>query len=47
VLALLRGAVLRLHDKEAFERLNAGFHHHSATPRAALCLLKTPPPKID
>jgi hypothetical protein len=47
VLALLRGAILRLHDAEAFERLNAGFHHHSAKPHAALCLLKTSPPKIS
>jgi len=47
VLALLRGAVLRLHDKEAFESLDAGFHHHSAKPYATLRLLKTPPPKID
>ena len=46
VLALLRGAVLRLHDMEAFESLNAGFHHHAAIPWAALRLLKTPPPKI-
>ena len=30
VLALLRGAILRLHDKEAFESLNASFHHYSA-----------------
>jgi hypothetical protein len=35
-LALLRGAVLRLHDTEAFESLNAGFHHHTAKPYAAL-----------
>ncbi len=47
VLALLRGAVLRLHDAEAFESLNAGFHHHSAKPNAALRLLKTPPPQIN
>jgi hypothetical protein len=47
VLALLRGAILRLHDAEAFESLNAGFHHHSATPWAALRLLKTPPPQIN
>ena len=47
VLALLRGAILRLHDAEAFESLNAGFHHHSAKPYAALRLLKTPPPQIN
>ena len=47
VLALLRGAILRLHDAEAFESLNAGFHHHSAKPHAALRLLKTSPPKIS
>lgn len=47
VLALLRGAILRLHDTEAFESLNAGFHHHSAKPYAALRLLKTPPPQIN
>ena len=47
VLALLRGAVLRLHDQEAFESLNASFHHHSAKPYAALSLLKTPPPQIN
>jgi len=47
VLALLRGAVLRLHDLEVFESLNAGFHHHSAKPYAALRLLKTPPPQIN
>ncbi len=41
VLALLRGAILRLHDAEAFESLNASFHHHSAKPYAALRLLKT------
>lgn len=46
VLALLRGAILRLHDTEAFESLNAGFHHHSAKPWSALRLLKTPPPHI-
>ena len=47
VLALLRGAVLRLHDAETFESLNAGFHHRSAKPYAALRLLKTPPPQIN
>ncbi len=47
VLALLRGAVLRLHDLEAFDSLNAGFHHHSAKPWSALALLKTPPPQIN
>ena len=47
VLALLRGAILRLHAAEAFESLNAGFHHHSAKPYAALRLLKTPPPQIN
>ena len=47
VLALLRGAILRLHDLETFESLNAGFHYHSAKPWAALRLLKTPPPKIN
>jgi hypothetical protein len=47
VLALLRGAILRLHDTEAFESLNASFHHHTAKPYAALRLLKTPPPKIN
>lgn len=47
VLALLRGAVLRLHDAETFATLNAGFHHHSAKPNAALRLLKTPPPQIN
>ena len=47
VLALLRGAILRLHDAEAFESLNAGFHHHSAKPHAALRLLKTSPPTIS
>jgi hypothetical protein len=47
VLALLRGAILRLYDAEAFESLNAGFHHHSAKPHAALRLLKTSPPKIS
>lgn len=47
VLALLRGAILRLHDTESFESLNAGFHHHSANPWAALRLLKTPPPQIN
>ena len=47
VLALLRGAILRLHDAEAFGSLNAGFHHHSAKPYAALRLLKTPPPQTN
>ena len=47
VLALLRGAILRLHDTEAFESLNASFHHHTAKPYAALRLLKTPPPQIN
>ena len=47
VLALLRGAVLRLHDMECFESLNASFHHHSAKPWSALRLLKTPPPAIN
>ena len=47
VLALLRGAILRLHDPEAFESLNAGFHHHSAIPHAALRLHKNSPPKIS
>ena len=47
VLALLRGAVLRLHDNEAFASLNASFHHHSAKPHAALSLLKTPLPQIN
>ena len=47
VLALLRGAILRLHDTEAFESLNAVFHHHSAKPYAALRLLKTPTPQIN
>ena len=47
VLALLRGAVLRLHDTETFENLNAGFHPHTAKPYAALRLLKTPPPQIN
>jgi predicted transposase YbfD/YdcC len=47
VLALLRGVILRLHDHEVFESLNAGFHHHSAKPRAALSLLKTPPQQIN
>jgi hypothetical protein len=47
VLALLRGAVLRLHDLEGFESLNASFHHHSAKPWSALRLIKTPPPKIN
>ena len=47
VLALLRGAVLRLHDNEAIASLNASFHHHSAKPHAALSLLKTPLPQIN
>ncbi|MBG7608160.1 MAG: hypothetical protein IZT59_09070 [Verrucomicrobia bacterium] len=47
VLALLRGAVLRLHDLEIFESLNASFHHHSAKPWTGLNLQKTQPPKID
>ncbi|MGB6220739.1 ISAs1 family transposase [Haloferula sp.] len=47
VLALLRGAILRLHDLEAFASLNAGFHHHSAKPWLALRLLKNPPPQIN
>ncbi len=47
VLALLRGAILRLHDAEGFESLNAGFHHHTAKPWAALRLIKTPPPQIN
>jgi hypothetical protein len=47
VLALLRGAVLRLHDMECFESLNASFNHHSAKPWSALRLLKTPPPAIN
>ena len=47
MLALLRGAVLRLHDKEDFETLNASFHHYSAKPSAALRLLKTPPPQVN
>lgn len=46
VLALLRGVVLRLHDLEQFESLNAGFTHHSAKPWSALRLLQTPPPEI-
>ena len=45
-LALLRGAVLRHHDTEAFVSLNASFHCHAAKPCAALPLLKTPPPQI-
>lgn len=47
VLALLRGAILRLHDQETFESLNASFHHHTAKPNAALRLLKSPPPQIN
>lgn len=47
VLALMRGAVLRLHDYEIFESLNASFHHHSAKPWAVLRLMKTPPPEIN
>lgn len=47
VLALLRGAILRLHNAEVFESINAGFNHHSAKPCAALRLLKTPPPQIN
>ena len=47
VLALLRGAVLRLFNKEIFATLNASFRHHAAKPHAAMRLLKTPPPKID
>ncbi len=47
VLALLRGAILRLHDTEAFETLNASFHHHTVKPYAALRLLKNPPPQIN
>jgi hypothetical protein len=47
VLALLRGAVLRLYDSEVFDTLNASFHHHSARAHAGLRLLKTPPPKIS
>ncbi len=47
VMALLRGAILRLHDLEAFETLNSGFHFHSAKPYAALRLLKIPPPQIN
>lgn len=47
VLALLRGAILRLHDAEVFESLNAAFHHHSAKPYAALRLLKTLPPQTN
>ena len=47
VLALLRGVVLRLHDLEIFESLNASFHLHSAKPWSALRLLKTSPPVIN
>jgi hypothetical protein len=47
VLALLRGVVLRLHDLEKFETLNAGFARHSARAWSALRLLKTPPPQIN
>ncbi len=47
VLALLRGVVLRLHDFEVFESLNASFHHHIAKLWSALRLLKTPPPEIN
>ena len=47
ILALLRGAIPPLHDAEAFASLNAGFHHHSAKPHAALRLLKTSPPQIS
>ena len=47
VLALIRGAILRLHDQEIFESLNASFHHHSAKSNSALRLLKTSPPKIN
>jgi hypothetical protein len=43
VLALLRGAVLRLHDKESFESLNASFHHHSAKPYAGLRRIQSLP----
>jgi hypothetical protein len=46
-LALLRGAVLRLHDLALFETLNAGFEHRSAKPGATLRLLRTAPPDID
>ena len=47
MLALLRDVILRLHDTEAFESLNAGFHHRGAERHAALRLLKNPPPKIS
>lgn len=35
------------HDAEAFESLNAYFHHHSAKPYAVLRLLKNSPLKIN
>ncbi len=47
VLALIRGAILRLHDQEIFESLNASFHYRSAKPNSALRLLKTPSSKIN
>lgn len=47
VMALLRGAVLRLHDGEVFATLNAGFRHHAAKRWPALRLMKTPPPQIN
>lgn len=47
VLALLRGAILRLHDAEVFATLNASFHHHSAKPWTSLRLLKTPAPQTN
>lgn len=47
VLALLRGAILRRHDTEAFETLNASFHHHTVKPYTNLRLLKNHPPQIN
>lgn len=47
VLALLRGAVLRLHDKDSFESLNASFHHHSTRSYSGLRILKNPPHEIN
>ena len=47
VIALLRDVILRLHDTEAFESLNAGFHHRGGERHAGLRLLKNPPPKIS
>jgi len=41
------GALNDIVNREVFETLNAGFHHHTGKAYAALRLLKTHPPQIN